>query len=602
MDNNNENEPAATAGAFYRDCVISYSEDKTQCIYSDERQVRVVEASAGQSLLTSFESGMRGRIAWENHSIASDCEAVTPGAIWALEEDLVRLTVPARTHPYVLMTKNVNQFFSFLLRNTGTYTPVVLYGRHLIMGPRVSGAMDTCPACFSLSLLTNIPSLSMRYENEHAIEVHPESIPRCASALRSLVSIRESDTPKYPAQGILIYDLLTGEIVSEERAVALCGSCAESSSALFSPRLVNPEAVKGSFVGLIQKLNKVNARPKTLNIFVSSGQLLQKHQLGGGVHPDRELAKRKAVFETIERFTQSRLAAKATLASISELDHPAAPEDFTLFSEEQYAAPGMKYARFEKDKRYYWLEGTLLATRRPVFLPADFIGIDYDLGRHNNLGPLKSSGAAAHETFNKALTNSCLELLERDVVSRTWFKGAVRALDASLWAPSLEDRLLNEGLELRLWLSDDMSCGPVTVCAIVEKGTGLGALGTASGLNLSEAAISAVYNAATMFAYREQTGGLLRLESLAELGLKGAGKNLDDICFHFNKFVEKYEPAFFDLTDQNLKRAGIHVVSAWSPHAVDFPNSVEPLPLRKWRPTTEESVRLEKEKSYISGK
>lgn len=602
MTNNNGNAPGENSGAFYQDCVLSYSEDGSQCIYSDDRQVRLLDAPGGADLLAGFRSGIRGRIAWEKSEIFSDSEPITPGASWASEEDLARLTSPSGTHPYILMAKNVNPFFSFLLRGTGAYTPVVLYGRNLIMGPRVSGSMDTCPACFALSLLANIPALSMRYENEHAIDIPPENVRRCVPALRTLVQIRECDTPKYPAQGVLVFNLMTGELASEERVTALCGRCAADGTGLFSPRFISPEAATGAFVGLIQAVHKVRARPKTLNIFVSSGSILQRHQLGGGVHLDKELAKKKTIFETIERFTQSRLERKAVLAAAAELENPAAPEEFAPFSDEQYASPGMRYARFEKSKRYYWLKGSRLATQRSVFLPVDFLGIDYALGNHNNLAPLKSSGAAAHETFNKALNNSMLELLERDVVARTWFKGAASELDASVWAPSLRNKLLTEGLELRLWLSDDVSCGPVVICAIIERETRLGALGSSAGLNLSDASLSAVYNAATMFAHREQTGGLLRLDFLDGLGLKAADRAHDDVCFQFGRFVEKYDPACFDLTDQTLKRAGVHVVSTWSPRAVDFPNSVDPLPLRKWSPSAEEFARLEKERSHISGK
>lgn len=79
---------------------------------------------------------------------------------------------------------------------------------------------------------------------------------------------------------------------------------------------------------------------------------------------------------------------------------------------------GDQFDRFERDDHVRWLRGRHLDTGAETFVPEGLVhatSTDYFYS--------SSNGWACHETTAAALASSLLELVERDAVVRTWFRG-----------------------------------------------------------------------------------------------------------------------------------------------------------------------------------
>lgn len=79
---------------------------------------------------------------------------------------------------------------------------------------------------------------------------------------------------------------------------------------------------------------------------------------------------------------------------------------------------GAQFDQFERDDRIRWLRGRQLDTGAETFVPEGLVhatSTDYFYS--------SSNGWACHETTAAALTASVLELVERDAVMRSWFRG-----------------------------------------------------------------------------------------------------------------------------------------------------------------------------------
>ena len=92
-----------------------------------------------------------------------------------------------------------------------------------------------------------------------------------------------------------------------------------------------------------------------------------------------------------------------------------------LYSEEQYSSQSFKYARFSSDASLAWIEGVSLLSNKRVFVPAVGVYLYYSpINHHDYLFSGTSNGLAAGNTYEMALRNALLEVLERDAFLATW--------------------------------------------------------------------------------------------------------------------------------------------------------------------------------------
>jgi hypothetical protein len=138
---------------------------------------------------------------------------------------------------------------------------------------------------------------------------------------------------------------------------------------------------------------------------------------------------------------------------------------------------------------------------------------------------------------------------------------------------------------------------PVVVATLMDSGAGVGSIGTGAGSTLSTAVPNAISNAATMFAYRETNGTLLRLQGLANIEF--ASDEALRTTINWDHILDHYDPVCTVLSDKLLIARDIFVIRAWSNKAVDYVQKGVPLPLRRWTPDAEERIALSLEEDLF---
>jgi hypothetical protein len=498
-------------------------------------------------------------------------------------------------HVYLSCVSHLVPFFQFLLTKPHrSFTPVLAYGRHLLMGPRFDPHTQACPACFAMSLLTNLPSLRTRWQERHRIVFPPERKAEVAGGLEVLVRLREVDTPRVSVERLLVLDFVEGTLRDEAQVLRLCRDCAGAGE-LFHPVFERPADLVGEFVGAIRRIERVATSPLSLAVMAASSEILDQRDLGGGVASSHSLAARKALFETIERVVINHTRTLLVKTTSLDADHPPSPpaDDLRPYTEAQYQQTDFPLARYDECAVYLWLTGTRLRDGSSVRIPADFVLADREVFEVNRLAPPTSTGAAAFDAPFRARQAACLELVERDVVTRCWYRRALFELPTAQLVPTLAEALTSEGMVLRLFLCNDTEVAPVVVAGLFDADDLKGAVGCAAGVELHGACTSAVYNAATMLAHRLETSTLLSLSEPLDLQLQSAPSLT--ISLDWDALVTRYDPIVFALSPELLRSRGAHVMRAWSPRAVGFPHLRWPLPRAQWFPDANELRRIERE-------
>ena len=145
----------------------------------------------------------------------------------------------------------------------------------------------------------------------------------------------------------------------------------------------------------------------------------------GGASIFRELAVAKAIGEAVERYC-SAIFDQDQLPLISYQDAPfscMAPEDFALYSEEQYRRPDFPYRPFTSSTPVRWTPARDLFTNETCYLPAATVFMPYWYDEKNGETPIVqpiSSGLACHCSFEEAAISAICEVIERDAFMITW--------------------------------------------------------------------------------------------------------------------------------------------------------------------------------------
>jgi ribosomal protein S12 methylthiotransferase accessory factor len=145
----------------------------------------------------------------------------------------------------------------------------------------------------------------------------------------------------------------------------------------------------------------------------------------GGASTDRSLAMAKAIGEAVERYC-------AALYAIEQFPfHPAdeapfphtAPEEFALYSREQYEAPGFPWVPFDGAAPVRWTPMRDPAGGDTIYAPAAFVWIPFRFYQGSGDAPIGqpiSTGLACHCSYEEAALAGLGEVVERDAVMIMW--------------------------------------------------------------------------------------------------------------------------------------------------------------------------------------
>lgn len=139
---------------------------------------------------------------------------------------------------------------------------------------------------------------------------------------------------------------------------------------------------------------------------------------GFGIDRDSWLARRKALGESLERYSLSFPdRADVVTARMADLDDAVWADPY---HERQYEREDFPYRRLPDDERIDWVPVERFSDGREVHVPASRVYQPYD---GESFGELVSTGVACHTGRDEALLGGLLEVVERDSIAIAFLNG-----------------------------------------------------------------------------------------------------------------------------------------------------------------------------------
>jgi ribosomal protein S12 methylthiotransferase accessory factor len=99
------------------------------------------------------------------------------------------------------------------------------------------------------------------------------------------------------------------------------------------------------------------------------------------------------------------------------------PEDFALYSDQQYASGQFPYSEFTRTTRVRWTPSVDWTTGETCYVPAAMVYLPYfyrDAEGERAIAQPISTGLACHSSFKKAAISAICEVIERDAFTIMW--------------------------------------------------------------------------------------------------------------------------------------------------------------------------------------
>ncbi len=504
------------------------------------------------------------------------------GRSWDTPEDLATLLANIEGHSYVVFWRRPANVFAAahvltgLVRTWRFVTPVLFYGVSIVVGPTFDGS--NCPACWAERLRANVPTLAVRAAREHGMLLDQHDLDRWLNTVRLLW---EAPLAEHPPTWALTLDRSSGRITRTPVRPCLSCNCPAGIATQPLDDMVDP------FFGTAVAIGRASAS-RRFHVYTARTRLYERCD-GGACSMNATSAKARAMAECIERISARHPSRRSRIPSDDPRCTNARLRPAHPFTAEQYGTPGFPYQEVINPSQVTWVEGERWPSSEREVVPLACVSLA-SLPEEPRFSRRSSTGIAAHMSRGLAAEAAVLELVERDVATRCWFEGQVCRLNAEEHAPSELRALKAEGFEVTLGLCLAEGAVPVLIASVADRATGLGAFGTCARLSLPAAASHALEEAMLMYAHCAPHRHL-PVERLwfacdapppAELPWFG----------DLRATLAHYRPVIVDLTQAEAEAAGLHVVAAWSAHAVDFPSPGQPIEGGRWSPSPEARKRL----------
>ena len=191
---------------------------------------------------------------------------------------------------------------------------------------------------------------------------------------------------------------------------------------LFDPRV--------GIINVVQEIERNAGEPNffhfsahACNVRAFSRQ--QNFSWGSGAAIQRDRALAKAVGEVVERYCSALFKVEELpLTSYEEAAFPCTvPDDFALFSVEQYNSEGFPYLPFRRDTPVRWVPALNAVTGQIQYVPAAFVYVPYYFYQGTGDAPIAqpiSTGLACYSGITEAAVSAISEVIERDAFMITW--------------------------------------------------------------------------------------------------------------------------------------------------------------------------------------
>lgn len=223
--------------------------------------------------------------------------------------------------------------------------------------------------------------------------------------------------------------------------------------------------------GILKRSFSYTDEPKFFHFSCSSS--VGAHE-SSSLDSNIEGAKVKALGEYLERYCLDNPQLPFQIAKYSEIKTSALdPAECLNFRNSDMNYRRDEYVNKLRNTPLSWVKGTNENTNQTVFLPAQLVFVNYSFNEPL-MRPRISTGAAAHESFNEALSKGILENIERDAYMLAYFsKEHLPKIKLCGHLRKLEQYFNRYLLELNIFdMSSDIGI-PSFMCINIDR-TGIG--------------------------------------------------------------------------------------------------------------------------------
>ncbi len=189
-------------------------------------------------------------------------------------------------------------------------------------------------------------------------------------------------------------------------------------------KYLNDLVSRTNLLSSIQKIPMWNDDPAFvrfnthLNKDVYNGDGLFETSGSGGCSLYPEIALKKAIFEGLERYSQSYFKFSDflhdTFSNVSKKNAALAPDTFCYFTKEQLAEKNFENFSFSKQTKFYWTDCKNVFDEQSFFIPAQMVYSPYKYVDEKNICLPISTGTALGFSKDEALYKGLCEVIERD--------------------------------------------------------------------------------------------------------------------------------------------------------------------------------------------
>jgi ribosomal protein S12 methylthiotransferase accessory factor len=188
-------------------------------------------------------------------------------------------------------------------------------------------------------------------------------------------------------------------------------------------------------VGVLRAVAEIRRRPGAPDFFHYAAHL--SNTLAFSVYPnsgsrgaaaaDRATAVTRVILDAVAGYCAALISeedGRHPVCSADKAAFPCAtPEDFALFSPDQYAEPGFPYQQFRSETPVHWSEAVDPLTDESVFIPSSLRFLPYSpLPGYGEalLAPAGSTGLACHWDPATAAVEALCDVVECDTLASVW--------------------------------------------------------------------------------------------------------------------------------------------------------------------------------------
>lgn len=346
----------------------------------------------------------------------------------------------------------------------------------------------------------------------------------------------------------------------------------------------NSESLIGNSVGLIKGIGQIEVGDLYPN-FVYVVAKNYKNSLGGSLDYKFDRAKKRALYEAIERISWLIFEQPDNLLNESWINLPDTYrmplENLICYEEDLYNSRDSMLKKIEEDTLLSWVLAEDISGNKIKALPLQYF---LSTSKSKEMYKIPSStGLAASDDSLKAKFNAIMEVIERDIVTRYW-KGEVQAIKLSsdnkrLFNSEVFQRLKNKNYDLDIISILNKYGVFVIIAKVYNEALQAYHYGCSAGTNIFNAIEKAVLEALLMKVYFENNNRKTPNYELAYLKIE---KNWDIMVCNEGILNEKLTDFYLLNISPPFLKSNAFVYKAWGRDTLDFPSKYEKSILNKY--------------------